>query len=87
VLDGSTDLDTLRRRTVDSWREERLGIDELAERFRIGTATAKRLIRQYRETARVEPKPHGGGKPRVLGDQERTVPQAAGRAASGFHAS
>lgn len=34
----------------------------MATRFKVGTATVKRLIRRFRETGSVEPLPHGGGQ-------------------------
>jgi len=37
-------------------------VQDLAERFAVGTATVKRLLRRFRETGSVEPRPHGGGQ-------------------------
>jgi transposase len=56
----------LRRRIIQAWQAEKLRVPELADRFAVGTATVKRLIRRFRETGSVEPLPHGGGqKPKI----------------------
>jgi transposase len=52
----------LRHRIVGAWQKEKAGVPELAERFQVGTATVKRLIRRFRDTGSVEPLPHGGGQ-------------------------
>ncbi len=52
----------LRRRVIQAWEAEKLRVPELANRFAVGTATVKRLIRRFRETGSVEPLPHGGGQ-------------------------
>jgi transposase len=52
----------LRHRIVGAWQREKLRVPELAERFTVGTATVKRLLRRFRETGSVEPLPHGGGQ-------------------------
>jgi len=52
----------LRTRIIQAWQGEKLRVPELAQRFSVGTATVKRLIRRYRETSSVEPRPHGGGQ-------------------------
>lgn len=52
----------LRRRIIQVWQAEKERVPELAARFSVGTATVKRLIRRFRETGSVEPRPHGGGQ-------------------------
>lgn len=52
----------LRRRIIQAWQAEKLRVPELATRFSVGTATVKRLIRRFRETGSMEPRPHGGGQ-------------------------
>ena len=52
----------LRRRIIQAWQEEKPSVEELAERFAVGTATVKRLTRRFRETGSVDPRPHGGGQ-------------------------
>lgn len=56
----------LRHRIIRAWQKEKARVPELAERFSVGTATVKRLIRRFRKTGSVEPLPHGGGqRPRI----------------------
>ena len=56
----------LRRRIIRAWQKDQPSVEELAQRFSVGTATVKRLTRRFRETGSVEPLPHGGGqKPRI----------------------
>lgn len=56
----------LRRRIIRAWQKEKPSVEELAQRFSVGTATVKRLTRRFRETGSVEPLPHGGGqRPRI----------------------
>lgn len=52
----------LRRRIIQAWQTEKLRVPELATRFAVGTATVKRLIRRFRESGSVEPRPHAGGQ-------------------------
>lgn len=52
----------LRQRIIQAWQKEKARVPELAERFSVGTATVKRLIRRFRETGSIEPRPHGGGQ-------------------------
>jgi transposase len=52
----------LRHRIIRAWQTEKADVAELAERFAVGTATVKRLIRRFRETGSVDPLPHGGGQ-------------------------
>ncbi len=52
----------LRQRIVRAWQKEKARVPDLAERFSVGTATVKRLIRRFRETGSVEPLGHGGGR-------------------------
>lgn len=52
----------LRRRIIRAWQAEKPRVADLASRFSVGTATVKRLIRRFRETGSVEPRPHGGGQ-------------------------
>jgi len=49
----------LRRRIIRAWQEDNPSVEELAERFAVGTATIKRLTRRFRETGSVEPRSHG----------------------------
>lgn len=66
----------LRSRIIQAWQKEKLGVPELASRFAVGTATVKRLIRRFRETGSVEPRPHGGGqRPKIPAEKLPRVQQ------------
>jgi len=55
----------LRRRVVQAYRAKQSGTyAETAALFGIGEATLSRLLRRYRETGDVAPKPRGGNNPR-----------------------
>jgi transposase len=56
----------LRSRIVAAWQTKRHTYPQLAELFGVGEATVSRLLRLFRETGSVEPRPHGGGAPRRL---------------------
>jgi transposase len=60
----------LRLRVVRAWDAEKTSYAELAERFQIGEASVSRILRLHRETGGVEPRPHGGGNPARIQDDE-----------------
>jgi transposase len=37
--------------------------EDVAVRFRVGTASVSRWLRAFRQTGSIRPKPHGGGMP------------------------
>lgn len=66
----------LRRRIIGAWQKQKLTTKELAKVFGVGEASVTRLKRLFRETKSVEPRPHGGGNPRrIPEDQEHLVKQ------------
>jgi len=60
VLDGGTDLERFEAAEPRHLARGRLEIPELARWFRVGEATAKRIVSRFRETGSIEPKPYGG---------------------------
>lgn len=55
----------IRRQIVAAYEEGRvLSYEEAAEMFGVGRASVSRLLRRYRETGDVIPKPVGGNNPR-----------------------
>ena len=66
----------LRWRIIDLSRKQKLSAVELAERFGVGEATVKRLKRTFRETGSVRPKPHGGGMPRRITQEQEPLVEA-----------
>jgi transposase len=56
----------LRQRIVDTIQRGDGTIRQVAERFLVSLSLVTRLLRLYRSTGSVEPRPHGGGNPAVL---------------------
>lgn len=63
----------LRWRIIETWQRKKLTAVELAERFGVGEATVKRLKQTYRKTKDVKPKPHGGGMPRKVSEEQESL--------------
>jgi transposase len=63
----------LREKLVGAWLRRGLNVQELSELFGVGSATVKRWQRLYRETGRVDPRPHGGGRPRAIADDQLPI--------------
>jgi transposase len=61
----------LRKRIVARWKQGGISVDELADAFMVGRASVSRLVRLQRETGSVEPRGHGGGRPRKIDDAGR----------------
>jgi transposase len=59
----STDL---RQKIIDVYEDEPISQRQLAKRSSVATSFIIKLLKQYRETGTIEPKPHGGGKPAQL---------------------
>jgi len=59
----------LRRRLIKAWQKQHLSRKELAARFLVGEATVGRLLRRFRATGDVLPKPRGGGNPRRIDER------------------
>ena len=66
----------LRRRILEVREESGKTYEELAEQFRVGRATVNRVLRLKRETGDVQPRPHGGGMPKRVSDEELPRVQA-----------
>ncbi|XHX78649.1 MAG: transposase [Stenomitos frigidus ULC029] len=49
---------------------------QLAERFKVSLSFIRDLMRHYRETSTVQPKPHGGGAVAKLGQGELLIVKA-----------
>src|SRR5919109_3420855 len=56
----STDL---RTRVVQAYEHREGAMRQLATTFRVSLSCVRRLLKHYRETGSVAPKPHGGGAP------------------------
>jgi transposase len=51
----------LRQRVIQAVEQDHYTIAETAETFSVGTTFVKQMLRQWRHTGGLEPKPHGGG--------------------------
>ncbi len=56
----------LRQRVVRAYEQGHGSIAEIAEQFSVSTGFVKKMLRQWRSTGDLTPKPHGGGKPASL---------------------
>src|SRR5689334_20840459 len=60
----------LRQRIVDTVLRGDGTIRQIAERFLVSVSFVTRLLQLYRSTGAVEPRPHGGGNPAVLTEED-----------------
>ncbi len=51
----------LRQKIIDADLNEEISQRQLAKRFRVATSFIIKLLKQYRETGKIEPLAHGGG--------------------------
>ena len=56
----------LRQRVVRAYEQGQRTVLEIAEQFSVSTGFVKKMLRQWRETDDLSPRPHGGG-PRLFG--------------------
>lgn len=69
----STDL---RIRVVQAYEHREGAMRQLATTFRVSLSCVRRLLKHYRETGSVAPKPHGGGYPAKVNASGFEVVQA-----------
>lgn len=64
----------LRKKIVEVYATEQISQRKLAERFHVALSFIEKLLKQWRETGDLAPKPHGGGTPpKLTGEQEGLV--------------
>ena len=56
----------LRKRVLAAYEAEEGTLREIAARFNVSTSFVKTLLRHHRETGSIDPRPHGGGRPRAI---------------------
>jgi transposase len=61
----------LRQRVLDTIRRGGGSVRQIASRFLVSVSFVTRLLQLHRATGSVEPRPHGGGNPAVLGPEDR----------------
>jgi transposase len=60
----------LRKRVLDTVQRGDGSLRQIARRFLVSISFVARLLRLHRSTGSLEPKPHGGGNPAVLGPED-----------------
>lgn len=63
----------LRERVVKTYESGEGTYEEVAAWFRVGEASVRRWVKQYRDRGMVTPKPHGGGRAPEVGAFELTL--------------
>lgn len=63
----------LRQRIVDLYQQGKGSIRKLAERFEVSPDFVRRLLKTYRATGSIAPKPHAGGAKPTLTATEHQV--------------
>lgn len=56
----------LRQKIIEVYRQGKSSLREIAERFLVSLSFVLALVKQFRATGRIDPKPHGGGKKRKI---------------------
>ena len=66
----------LRQRILAAYEAKEGSQRQLAERFKVSLSFIRDLMRHYRETGTVQPKPHGGGAVAKLGKEHLPLVEA-----------
>ena len=62
-----------RQKILEIHEQENLSIRKLAQRFGVAKSFVQKLLKQYRETGSVQPRPQGGPPPRKLQEEHLLV--------------
>jgi putative transposase len=66
----------IRQKIIDAYNNQEGSQRKLAKRFRVSLSFVQSLLKRYRETGSVNPKPHGGGQtPKLTPQQLALIPQ------------
>src|SRR5215210_1575161 len=63
----------LRRRIIEAIQENEESQPEIAERFSVSLSFVEKLWHRFRTGGSYEPKPHGGGRQRLLKTDEELI--------------
>lgn len=63
----------LRESLIKAYRDWDGSWEELAEQFGVSRSFFGKLLKQYRETGNLGPKPHGGGPARIVDKKDEIV--------------
>lgn len=62
-----------REKIVEAYHNEPISQRQLAKRFNVAKSYVQKLLKQYRETGDVQPKPHGGGTELKLTSEQQVT--------------
>jgi transposase len=60
----------LRQRILDTVQRGEGALHQIGRRFLVSVSVTARLLQRHRSTGYLQPEPHGGGKPPVLGPED-----------------
>jgi putative transposase len=60
----------LRRKIIDAYNAQEGSYRQLAQRFRVSFSFVQTLLKRYKDTGRVEPLPHSGGRQLKLNSEK-----------------
>jgi transposase len=63
----------LRQKIIDTHLEDQESIREIAKRFQVSSSFVQKLLKNYHQTGKVDPKPRRGGKSPKLNLQQINV--------------
>ena len=66
----------LRKKIVEVYATEQISQRKLAERFHVALSFIEKVLKQWRETGDLGPKPHGGGTPPKLNEEQQGLVQS-----------
>ena len=62
-----------RQKIIDVWEKDKISIRELATRFNVAKSFIQKLLKQYRETGDIRPRPQGGSPPTKLNSEQLII--------------
>ena len=66
----------LRKRVIEAYEAKEESVRQIARRFKVSLSFVRDLTRRYRETQKIEPRPHGGGAVVKLGGPQLEIVEA-----------
>ena len=71
----------LRQRAISAYDAQEGTQQQVADRFKVSVSWLRKVLRQRRQTGSIDPRPHGGGRTRVIDDEAvRRLRQAVAEA-------
>lgn len=63
----------LRQKIIDTYHNQPISQRQLADRFTVALSFVQKILKQYRTTGRIEPKPHRGGTQLKLNSEQLAI--------------